>query len=99
MSIKILSLEEKNPHDDFLGVDKYLFPNYKFDIDLVLSFEIKAPCLEVIQGGSMLTKIRPQKLCKDSNQGSVDQYADLLFTLVTRDVWKKKKITNHNLFS
>ena len=27
MSIKILSLEEKNPHDDFLGVDKYLFPN------------------------------------------------------------------------
>ena len=90
MSIEILYLEEKNPHDDFLGVDKYLFPNYKFDIDLLPSFEIKAPCLEVIQGGSMLTKIRPQKLCKYSNQGSIDQYADLLFTLVTRDVWKKK---------
>ena len=98
IGINILSLEEKNPHDDFLGVDKYLFPNYKFDIDLVPSIEIKAPCPEVIQGGSMLTKIRPQNLCKDRNQGSVDQYVDLFFTLVTCDVWEKK-ITNQNLFS
>lgn len=65
MGIKILSLEEKNPHVNFLGVDKYLFHDYKFDIDRVPSIEIKVPCSELIQVGSMLTKIRPQQLCKD----------------------------------
>ena len=71
MGIKILSLEEKNPHVDFLGVDKYLFLDYKFDIDLVPSIEIKASWPEVIQVGSMLTKIRPQQLCKDRYQVSM----------------------------
>ena len=71
MGIKVLSLEKKNQHVNFLGVDKYLFPDYKFDIDLVPSIENKAPCSEVIQVGSMLTKIRPQQLCKDRYQVSM----------------------------
>ena len=94
MGIKILSLEKKNQYVNFLGVDKYLFPDYKFDIDLVPSIENKAPCSEVIQVGSILTKIRPQQLCKDRNQVSVDHYVDLFFTLVTCDVWKNKSQIN-----
>ena len=36
-----LSLEEKNPYIDLLGIEKYLFPNDKLDIDFGPSMEIK----------------------------------------------------------
>ena len=97
MGVKIVSLKERNPHVDFLGFDKYLFPYGKLDVDFGPSIEVKAPYpgkmhdfmweayiqRKVIQMGSTLTRIRPQQFCKDGNLGSKDEYADLFVELAS----------------
>lgn len=43
-----LFLHEQNPYVDFLGVENYLFPNDKLDIDFGPSMEMKGLCPEKI---------------------------------------------------
>ena len=97
MGVKIVSLKERNPHVDFLGFDKHLFPYGKLDVDFGPSIEVKAPYpgkmhdfmweayiqRKVIHMGSTLTRIRPQQFCKDGNLGSKDEYADLFVELAS----------------
>ena len=46
LGVKTLFLNERNPHVDFLGIEKYLFSDGKLDVDFGPSMEIKTPYLK-----------------------------------------------------
>ena len=86
MGVKTLSLEEQNPHVDFLGVNKYIFPDDKFDIHFGPSIEIKGPCPKKISEAFMLCELKEKQ-----NLRSMDEYAGLFLAMVSHaTLWEKK---------
>ena len=57
---------------------------------------------EVIQFGSILTRIKPQQICEDGNLGSMGEYANLSVALASSTtLWQNKlqiKIFFNNIY-